>query len=362
MTEVHFQLQPSPGSTEEASRWIHQCLLPFAPKVPGRVLSATALARRLGQARLGRMPGRPNAATHRLVLRDVPHAQFASAEVTLHVGSEVASVIRMVGMRPLPEVQDGFAQVAASRAVTSGWAGDPSATVRGLNQLSFRREAPSGTLPAGAACIPGPHGVLLMACSSAVAAESVRASVEALAGAFSRARPADFVGIRAEESWVGAAAHVEAAAPAAASPALPDRVLLMVNPDETVPIPARLHVGPALPFGGTTGDETLQALFARPSPVHDQSGDTVALPVPGSLLQLNVLSFEQYVELRALLTVFGVEHEPTWARFGLTDKSARQLVQLRFAREFSTDNALRDRFLLAVHAQVIALRESAGNQ
>ena len=313
MNEIVLRRKPSPASAEEASRWLEQCLLPFAAGAGGSgSLGATALRRLVTRSRLGKLPGRPNAATHRFTLRGTARAQFVKAEVTLHVGLEVPSVVRLESELSLSELQQGFALVAASGALTTGSAGDPACRIGALNQLCFLSTLPAADLPPGAVCTPSSHGVLLLACSMGAEPTSVRPAVEALGHALKSPRPLGRSAVPFESALP--------MRPAFAEP--PARVALEVDPDETVPIPLGLSFSGAMPFSGTTGDETLERLFARPAAdlIADEAGATVALPITGGSSRVPVLSLEEYVELRALLTLFGTEHEATWARFGLHEK------------------------------------------
>ena len=143
------------------------------------------------------------------------------------------------------------------------------------------------------------------------------------------------------------------------------------NPDETLPITGPVKVDDVLPFSGSTGDETLQALFRSPSPaaLAPSAGsdalmdETVMLPpTAGSASRgpaapaIPVMTVERYAELRAHLLVLGEDHEPTLQRFGLGSRDARELLKLRFVSMFAADVALRDRFVVRMQELAADLR------
>ncbi len=68
------------------------------------------------------------------------------------------------------------------------------------------------------------------------------------------------------------------------------------------------------------------------------------------------LTIDEYAELRAHLLVFGENHEPTLKRFGLLSEASRELLKLRFLSAFSTDDALRDRFVAKMQQLAAELR------
>jgi hypothetical protein len=155
----------------------------------------------------------------------------------------------------------------------------------------------------------------------------------------------------------------------------PDRVLaaLGVSVDDTLPIPIKV-VSLGLPFAGSLSAEEVTARAAAATPPRAPAenvnvDETVMLPkqttavVVGQALRerlapkaIPILSMDEYAEFRAGLAVFGPDHAPTMARFGVGDKMVAEILRQRFAAAFSRDDRLRERFVARLQECVAALR------
>ncbi len=142
--------------------------------------------------------------------------------------------------------------------------------------------------------------------------------------------------------------------------------------DATLPIPAPMLAMPALPFAaGAATPQAPQASEAAPEarPPDPGAGETALLPMMeltsltsgtfrdrlGAVV-VPILSLDEYAEVRARLTVFGEDHVPTLARFGVASPEVGDALRARFADYFKRDPAAQARFLGAMQAAIVRVR------
>lgn len=145
----------------------------------------------------------------------------------------------------------------------------------------------------------------------------------------------------------------------------------MADPDATLPIPAPGTGAPALPFSPASSNRhALESIKTGPAaPTDPGSGETALLPqveltslATGTFrdrlapLVVPILSLEEYAEARARLTVYGEDHAPTLARFGITSPDVRDALRARFADYFKRDPEAQGRFLSAMQLAIGRVR------
>ncbi|NUP12079.1 MAG: hypothetical protein HOW73_39035 [Polyangiaceae bacterium] len=86
---------------------------------------------------------------------------------------------------------------------------------------------------------------------------------------------------------------------------------------------------------------------AKPTGTFKDQLGTVAPPL---------LSLDEYVELRASLSLYGEDDQATLKRFGITSRAANSALKSRFAEYFKREPEAQRRFLDAVGEKVAALR------
>ena len=148
-----------------------------------------------------------------------------------------------------------------------------------------------------------------------------------------------------------------------------------VNVDETLPIWGTVSPKPATPFSGATSPQRLAELKSLEAPlapivISDDVDQTVMVRSPllaevprdGSFAEkltppaIPVLSVDEYARFRALLTVHGEDHEPTWRSFGILSRVAKDALQTRFASYFQRDRAAQERFVLLIDQHITKLK------
>lgn len=380
--KVWLVSESSPATSEEAAERLSIWLSAFVPRDPMARFSPRSVAVALRSC--GLPQGRPGAVTHVLRLGPMAGAAFTSAVASLRVGSaeratDAGLELRLIVGDPIPVVEARFRKAVSMQATTGGWLGHDADRVDDLNVISFCSTAPTRRLPLGATCEPLGHGFLLRSIGSFEDAAAMTSSVKALAIALRQPEP--------ERSPVHA--HMTPApeplqpprvelAPVIVAP-VPPAAISEPNLDETLPITGPVRLSGELPFSGSTGDETLQALFRSPSPAElapstgsgPPTDETVMLPPNAGAsaasagagrtgLSVPVMTLERYAELRAHLLVFGEDHAATLQHFGLRSHQDRELLKLRFASIFTSDEARRDRFVARM--QVIAAQLRAAGK
>jgi hypothetical protein len=309
-------------------------------------------------------PGDPLAVTHVWRSRGAAEANFVKAVASLRVGAaghQTHPGLQLVlsAKGPVPLVEPRFRGAVLMQATTSGWLGSDADAIDHVNVVTFRTMAPVRPMPPGAKCEVHGQGFILHA---AVAGEPAKTSVRTLA-----------MTLREPEATRAISSPSQVGAPPVQR-TVPNHVaaLRMSNLDETAPILNPIKVADVLPFSGSTGDETLQALAKAPLPAANAGfssnaaspDETVMLPpnarAPGGP-GMPFLSLEQYAELRAHLLVFGENHEPTLLRFGLLTQESRELLKLRFLAIFAADEVTRDRFVVRMQELATQLRSKSGS-
>ena len=369
----------SPTTTSDAAEQLSGWLSAFVTGGPAQRFSPEALRVALRSCVLPQ--GGPGAVTHVLRMRSVAGVSFASAVAALRVGSAPGENGELPGIELTLEISSSvdlaaaaFCKAAMTETTTHGWLGQEADLVDDVNVVSFRSEAPTRKLPMGASCEPLGHGFLLRSIGSFTDATAITSSVGTLAMALREpsltdAFPAQVVlPPEPRQLLLSQPSHRDVAPPPLVQLQRPS--VAELDPDETAPILGPLKVTDLLPFSGSTGDETLQALFRSPSPAElappsrseASTDETVMLPPTAGTsglragLSIPVMTVERYAELRAYLLVLGEDHEPTLQRFGLQSRDARELLKLRFVSMFATDEALRDRFVARMQELAAALR------
>jgi hypothetical protein len=369
MIHIVLLAQERPSTLEEAAEWVYDALSRVAtdgerPWSKRRVLAG------LEGGTLSRMP--MDLPTHRWVYRETTGA-VRTVSVHVRVGAPLDDGPRRPGvelelegwssqeLEPALFAEAGPRFVEAARAgrFSRGWVGPRAWTRERLNVWTLVEEAPQRRLPEGVSCEPLGGGFLLKVASAPGAPLEARV----------REAPVWFAAVPEGPPKPVPTPEAPDAAPAPVPLPLP----LPTNVDETLPVPIKV-ASLGLPFSGSLSAEEVTARAAAVTPPRPAGQDvnvdeTVMLPkqttavVVGEALRerlapkaIPVLSLDEYAELRAGLTVFGADHAPTLARFGVTEPMVAEIVRQRFASAFTRDERLRERFVARLQECVAALR------
>jgi hypothetical protein len=395
MNQIVLLTNERPASVEEAADWVTEALTSLVPD-GARPWSRRRVLAGLEKGALSRMP--MDLPTHRWVHSEAA-GKVHAVRVNLRVGAAVdasgsAAAERAVGsgqpgielevegwQDEAPEIavpeDAGPRFVTAARAgrFSSGWVGPRTWMHQRLNLWSLVERPPERRLPDGASCEPLGGAFLLKA---AAGREPSAARVREAATWFDvESNPAP---VPLPPAPLPPAPVVPVAPPAVPPGGYP-------SPDETLPIPLKV-ASLGLPFqpsqralavSGSLSAEEVASRAAASTPPRAAAGnvnvdETVMLPkqttavVVGEGLRerlapkaIPVLSLDEYAELRAGLTVFGADHAPTLARFGVGEPMVAEIVRQRFASAFTGDDRLRERFVARLQEYVAALRTRDGS-
>jgi hypothetical protein len=330
------------------SQWL--CSLTAEPE---HNLKSAAIERELVRGTLLPLPGKSATTTYLFAMKAV--VPFLALRGSVNP-PELR--LRLLTERSPLEIAPTFIEACSRCAPSRAWVGEPGIARSGASRLTWIGTAENFALPEGAQWVErrATWGIVQ---AHGTAPADVRRGVDAVVAAFRRSSQP------IEPKAESRGAQVE--------PVPPAPVPLPTNVDETLPIPVKF-VSLGLPFSGSLSAEevTARAAAATPprAPAEDVNVDeTVMLPkqttsvVVGQGLRerlapkaIPILSMDEYAEFRAGLTVFGPDHAPTMARFGVGDKMVAEILRQRFAAAFSRDDGLRERFVARLQECVAALR------